>query len=817
MRLRTIALAVLLTVGASSSAFSQCQGNPPAGRICGNGTAAAGLPSWYTMSIMLDRNFGAPSAQGTMLNRGASLWSATATPTLGLNGTAGGSLTLEGATSGAAVIGVKAAASTTTFNLPVGNGTINQVLITDGSGNTSWATAGSGTVSSVGLALPSTILTVSGSPVTGAGTLTGTLATQTQNTVWAGPTTGSAATPTFRSLVGADLPNPTSGTLGGVESLAAVTSNWIRAISTSGVPSASQPAFTDISGSVAAAQLPNPTASTLGGIESYVAVAHQWINTISTSGVPSSTQPAFTDISGQTTLAQLPSIGSNSILSNITGGTTTPLANSLTAIIDSAIDNTQGDILYRSGTVWTALNPGTSGQVLTTAGASANPSWTTVTGTGTVTSVATNNGLTGGTITTTGTIGLATIATGNVLANTSGGSAVPTANTPTKVLDVIGATEGDILYRGASVWTALAPGTNGQFLQTTGAGSTPQWATSVSSLNTLTGALTLLSGSQGRLTLTSHTPIMSASVAGGTTIYYDSFIGNQVAYFNGSNDVMDTIASNEVSDAMVSAASAGQVVAGNVYDIWWVHGGANRICIAMSASTGGGGGWGSDTGGSNTARGTGYSQIDQTTRPYPTNKNSITNCFNGATNYGPVSANQGTYLGTIESSGNGQVSYVFGAPASGGSAGLFGIWNLNTVTTTSTVTDNGSFYTYSSATVREARGSTGNQIQFVIGLPGYGLTTSYSGEAATITFGASATFGLGFDQTTAYNCQSNGIHTPTSTGNVVTAFRSTASTLCSWNPGVGFHTLSANENSDSSNLNQFDNSGTDSLNISLSN
>ena len=208
-----------------------------------------------------------------------------------------------------------------------------------------------------------------------------------------------------------------------------------------------------------------------------MAVAHQWINTISTSGVPSSTQPAFTDISGNAALGQLPSIGSNGIISNITGGSATPLANSLTSIIDSSVDNTQGDILYRSGTVWTALNPGTSGQVLTTAGTSANPSWTTVTGTGTVTSVATNNGITGGTITTTGTIGLATIATGNVLANTSGGSAVPTANTPTKVLDVIGATEGDILYRGASVWTVLAPGTNGQFLQTTGAASTPQWAT----------------------------------------------------------------------------------------------------------------------------------------------------------------------------------------------------------------------------------------------------------------------------------------------------------------------------------------------------
>lgn len=62
-----------------------------------------------------------------------------------------------------------------------------------------------GTVTSVGLAAPS-FLTVSGSPVTTSGTLTLTLTTQSANTVFAGPTSGGAAAPTFRSLVTADLP-----------------------------------------------------------------------------------------------------------------------------------------------------------------------------------------------------------------------------------------------------------------------------------------------------------------------------------------------------------------------------------------------------------------------------------------------------------------------------------------------------------------------------------------------------------------------------------------------------------------------------------
>lgn len=567
----------------TNGAYAQCSGQPGAGLVCGNPSASVGLPTWATNTSLLDRAFG--TTQNTILNRGASVWAETSTPILGRNGGTGGSLTLNGSTSGTAVLGVKAAAGSTTFNLPVGNGSLNQVLITDGSGNTSWSAAGAGTVSSVGLTLPSVFI-VSGSPVTGAGTLTATLNTQAANTHWSGPTTGAAATPTFRVLVGADLPNPSSSSLGGVQSFAAISSQWIRQISTSGIPTASQPAFTDISGTLAPAQCPNPSASTLGCIQSFVAQSSKWINTISTSGVPSATQPSFSDILGSATLAQLPSISNNSVLGNRSGGTAVPSALTASNVLDF-IGTTQGQVLYRNATTWVTLAPGTNGQVLTTAGAAANPTWTTVTGTGTVTSIATNNGVTGGTITTTGTIGLATITAGTVLANVTGGSAIPIANTPSDILDLIGSTTGDILYRtSGSGWSVLAPGTNGQVL-TQGA-STPAWG-NVGTLTNVTIANGTGIGSSGTCNI---------STSGTCTIINNgvlSIAGNTGAFtlgvglINATNDIRTSL--SNLTNALGSDVNMnttgffdGPTVAQGTSGTWLATGSVNVLDTSAQAA-----------------------------------------------------------------------------------------------------------------------------------------------------------------------------------------------------------------------------------------
>ena len=119
--------------------------------------------------------------------------------------TASGSITLALADDLAAI---EAVTGTDTLYYRSGVSTWTAVTIGSGlsfSGGTLSASGGAGTVTSVGLSLPS-IFSVSGSPVTTSGTLAGSLANQSANKIWAGPSSGGAAAPTFRDQVVADLP-----------------------------------------------------------------------------------------------------------------------------------------------------------------------------------------------------------------------------------------------------------------------------------------------------------------------------------------------------------------------------------------------------------------------------------------------------------------------------------------------------------------------------------------------------------------------------------------------------------------------------------
>jgi len=93
-----------------------------------------------------------------------------------------------------------------------------------------------GSVTSVGLAFDTAagnVFGVNNSPITSTGNLTLTLDTQSPNYIFAGPTTGSAAAPTFRALVAADIPSlssvyqPLDGDLTAIAALAG-TSGFLK-------------------------------------------------------------------------------------------------------------------------------------------------------------------------------------------------------------------------------------------------------------------------------------------------------------------------------------------------------------------------------------------------------------------------------------------------------------------------------------------------------------------------------------------------------------------------------------------------------------
>lgn len=111
-------------------------------------------------------------------------------------GTLSGDLTLSCPT---CLTSLPVATASVAGGVKVGTG-----LLIDAAGVLS-STGGGGGVTSVDLTMPS-MFTVSGAPVTGSGTLAAALATQSANTLLAGPVSGGAAAPAFRALVAADIP-----------------------------------------------------------------------------------------------------------------------------------------------------------------------------------------------------------------------------------------------------------------------------------------------------------------------------------------------------------------------------------------------------------------------------------------------------------------------------------------------------------------------------------------------------------------------------------------------------------------------------------
>lgn len=250
---------------------------------------------------------------------------------------------------------------------------------------------------------------------------------QTANTVYAGPTSGAAAPPSFRAIVNADITGAGAAltrvddtnvtlTLGGAPNTALVNAASITAGWTG-----------TLSGARGGTGVVNTGKTiTLGG---NLTTSGGYDSTFTMTGATSVTFP-ISGILATTAGASIPSIA-------------------------------QGDTLYGSATnVLSALAKDINAtRYLSNTGASNNPAWAQINLT---------NGVSG-------TLPIGNGGTGQITASAAFDALAPTT------------TQGDLIYRNASANTRLAASTSGYHLQTNGAGTNPTWA---GFLQSGTGAVT---------------------------------------------------------------------------------------------------------------------------------------------------------------------------------------------------------------------------------------------------------------------------------------------------------------------------------------
>lgn len=269
---------------------------------------------------------------------------------------------------------------------------------------------------------------------------------------------------------------------------------------------------------------------------------------------------------------------------------------------------------------------------------------------------------------------------------------------------------------------------------------------------------------QGRLTLTSVSPVMTSTVSGATSIYYTPYNGRNVPLYNGSSFTMTDVGGELSQTTNDSTKSPAACTTNSNYDLFvWDDGGTKR-CTRGPA-------WSTDT-----SRGTGAGTTELTrVAGIWLNANNISN--------GPA-AQRGTFVGTIRTNGSSQVDWIYGVSGSPPTAAVHNVWNAyNRIAMGCGFGENTSSWTISQTTWREVNSRTTFEIRYVCGLAENPVTASYY---ATGTGGASTAFsiGIGID-TTSTPTGIIGIGLAASNMNPVAAYEGV--------PGIGYHFLAAIE------------------------
>ncbi len=351
-------------------------------------------------------------------------------------------------------------------DLPAGtliyDSSLNVVKVNTGS---AYVIVGAGSVTSVGMTVPSSVLSVSPSTITTSGTFAVTLATQAKNLVWSGPATGVDATPTFRAIVTADLPD--TGIVDG--SYGDATHSVTLSLDAKG-------------------RCYGVTAPAIAISESAVTFATEAAHLFHvgpTTGVPATpTWRAMVAADLPATAVSANSYGDASHVANFTvdaQGRLTAAASTAIAIADSAITYAS-----QAANKFLASPSGGAGAPTYRVIASADLPG----GVGTVSSIIAGTGLSGGTITSTGTIAV-NYGTSSITACVGNDTRLPP--TPSSI--------GAIVYDNGSGYSSLSDVAVGSYLRSGGLTTAPLWSTLTLPNAATTGDILYASGTNviGRL------------------------------------------------------------------------------------------------------------------------------------------------------------------------------------------------------------------------------------------------------------------------------------------------------------------------------
>lgn len=294
----------------------------------------------------------------------------------------------------------------------------------------------------------------------------------------------------------------------------------------------------------------------------------------------------------------------------------------------------------------------------------------------------------------------------------------------------------------------------------------------------LTNSLTAVSGfPQGRLTLTSNTPVLASTVSAATSVYYTPYTGNQVPVYDGSQFNLEVFA--ELTLSLVSNHTAS-----NIFDVFAIKDNGTIRLVTGPA-------WSTPTAGAG-ARGTGAGTTELTRlNGILVNAAAMATARNGGTTYS-VPANQGTYLGSIFMDGtNGQIT----CHTAYGQSRKWSVWNYyNRVPIVLKAGDATASWTYNVNTIRSSNNAAANKLTIFSGMAEEAYDLQFI--QSILTNGAGAVvpaIGIGYNSTSAQSGKIGKASSPN--GNAITV-DAVASYLAA--PALGIEDISALETNQSS-------------------